>query len=135
MLPSMMLKTSIPIEISTWLGLIMLHSSHGIGQWGKFDKLQKLHFRRQVRHQPCFNNKIFLLYLMASCFCSSNQNRLISVSYGSPFRRKCFKMPPAVSLMYMWITRILFSNSLLARATPSDVHKQQSDHLLAKAYL
>jgi len=59
----MMLKTSIPIEISTWLVLIMLHSSHGIGEWGKFDKLQKLYFRRQVRHQPCINNIKYFYFI------------------------------------------------------------------------
>jgi hypothetical protein len=41
----------------------MLYSSYGIGEWGKFDRLQKLHFRRQVRHQPCTNNiKYFTLF-------------------------------------------------------------------------
>jgi hypothetical protein len=58
-----MLKTSIPIEISTWLVLIMLYSSHGIGKWDKFDKLQKLHFRRQVRHQPCINNIKYFYFI------------------------------------------------------------------------
>ena len=50
-------------------------------------RLQERHFVRRRRQEPCVNNTYVFPYLMVSYFCSSNYNRLLSVSYESPCSR------------------------------------------------
>ena len=47
-------------------------------------------------------------YLMASYFCLSNHNKLVSVSYEFPFCRKSFSTPFEFSLVCMGNARILY---------------------------
>ena len=64
---------------------------------------------------------------MASRFCSSNYNRLVSVSYESPFFRKPFTTPYSVSMTCMHINECYFLNATCASPT-SVVRQPCFDH-------
>lgn len=58
----------------------------------QLDELQEMHYRRQLMQKPCINKvKHLLLYLMTSCYCSANYNRLVSVSHVTALFIKLFK--------------------------------------------
>jgi len=66
---------------------------------GQIDELRKTNFRTKLREKPRFSTiPFFSPYLMASHFSSSINNRLISVSYESPFFKKSFQMQFTLSL-------------------------------------
>jgi hypothetical protein len=71
-----------------------------MGGW--LDELQESHFKKQLKQKPCINKvKYLFAYLMASCSCSSNYNKLVSVGYEISFFIKPFKMMFMVSLVCM----------------------------------
>ena len=52
----------------------------------QLDELQEPHFRRQLMQEPYINKvKHLFPYLMNSCSCSANYNRLVSVSHLTAF--------------------------------------------------
>ena len=75
------------------------HNLRPTTRGGQIDELRKPQFRTKISRKPRFKTMPFFSpYLMPSYFSSSNNNRLVSVSYESPFFRKSIKMQFTLSI-------------------------------------